>query len=62
MNASDIEMWQTNIESLAGQVAEIHGLETISFIFSKYGASDFDDLDPAKYSEVFAELLQYTTD
>ena len=54
--------WQINIGYLAEEVTEIHGLETVSFVFSKYGASDFEDLNPAKYSEVYAELLQYSTD
>ena len=60
MIASDIEMLKTNIEYLVDVVTEIHGLVLVSFIFSKYGAHSLDDLDPAKYSEVYSELQYYS--
>lgn len=48
--------WEINIENLAASVAEKYGSEEVSFIFSKYGASCFDDLSPVHYGDVFDEL------
>ena len=48
--------WQINIENLAESVAEKYGSEEAEFIFSKYGATCFDDLSPAHYGDVFDEL------
>lgn len=54
--------YMTNIAILADDVVVIHGLEIVSFIFSKYGANTLDDLDTAKYSEVYSELFHYSTE
>lgn len=60
MNASLNERLVSGIEQLAENVAETHGYEVVVFIFSKYGSHYLDDLDPAKYSEVYSELQYYS--
>lgn len=62
MNAFLNERLVSNIEQLAENVAATHGHEVVVFIFSKYGAHCLDDMDPAKYSEVYSEFQYYSTE
>ena len=49
--------WEINITTLAESVAEKYGAEVARTPFARYGATCFDDLNPAYYSEVFGDLM-----
>lgn len=49
--------WEINITNLAESVAEKHGAEVSITPFARYGATSFEDLNPAYYGEVFGDLM-----
>lgn len=49
--------WEINITNLAANVSVKHGAEVARAPFARYGATDFNDLSPAYYSEVFGDLM-----
>jgi hypothetical protein len=49
--------WEININNLTDSVAEKYGIEAARTPFTRYGATCFDDLSPAYYSEVFGDLM-----
>lgn len=54
--------WEINITNLADSIARKYGSEAVSFVFSRYGASGFDDLSPYHYDEVFGDLAMMDED
>jgi hypothetical protein len=54
--------WKINIENIAESVSEKYGKGAVSFVFSKYGATGFDDLSPYHYDEVFGNLAMMDED
>lgn len=56
MKISEKEMWITNIETVAAEVATNVGSETVKAVFRKYDAHSLDDLFPCYYCNVFDEL------
>jgi hypothetical protein len=48
--------WEINIKNSASAVSSIMDAKTVEFVFQKYGASDFDDLSPSQYAEVWDDL------
>ena len=49
--------WQINIENLAARVAETYGSAVAASVFARYDATDFEDLSPAYYDQVFGDLM-----
>ena len=49
--------WEINITNLAESVAEKHGAEAARTPFARCGATCFEDLSSAHYSEVFGDLM-----
>lgn len=49
--------WQINIENLAARVAETYGSAVAASVFARYDATDFEDLSPAYYDQVFGDLI-----
>ena len=49
--------WQINIENLAARVAETYGSDVAASVFARYDATDFEDLSPAYYDQVFGDLI-----
>lgn len=54
--------WQINIENLAARVAEIYGSDVAASVFARYDATDFEDLNPAYYDQVFGDLMLIDAD
>lgn len=55
-------MWKINIENASSRVCSLFGSKVVFAVFQRYNASEFSDLNPCYYSEVFAELEQITND
>ena len=49
--------WQINIENLAARVTETYGSDVAASVFARYDATDFEDLSPAYYDQVFGDLM-----
>ena len=56
MTHDDTEMWCVNIENDADQVCSIYGVAAADSVFQRYDATNFDDLSPSYYEEVFGDL------
>ena len=54
--------WRINIENLAVSVSAEYGSEVAESVFSRYGATCFEDLSPIYYDEVFGDLLLIDSD
>lgn len=54
--------WQINIENLAARVAETYGSDVAASVFARYDATDFEDLSPAYYDQVFGDLMLIDAD
>ena len=50
------EMWLTNIDNVADEVCAYYGVETLTFILSKYNASCTEDIIESDLPNVFNEL------
>lgn len=54
--------WQINIENLTARVAETYGADVAASVFARYDATDFKDLSPAYYDQVFGDLMLIDAD
>ena len=54
--------WRINIETLAASVAEKYGNEVEESAFTPYDATNFDNLSPSHYWDVFGNLQQMDED
>lgn len=54
--------WKINIEYLAAKVAKEYGVDSVAFIFARYDATNFEDLSPCFYEDVFGDLMQMDAD
>ena len=54
--------WQINIENLVARVAETYGSDVAASVFARYDATDFEDLNPAYYDQVFGDLMLIDAD
>ena len=54
--------WRINIETLAASVAEKYGNEVAESAFTPYDATNFDNLSPSHYWDVFGNLQQMDED
>ena len=56
MKKIDDEMWQINIEDAVSRICLIYGTEVATSVFQRYGAHNFEDLNPCFYADVFGDL------
>ena len=49
--------WQINIENHSDSVVKKYGKDDVNFVFTKYGATGLDNLNPSHYDEVFGDLM-----
>ena len=49
-------MWRINIENAASEVCGTYGADVTRSVFQRYDATNFDDLRPCYYGEVFGDL------
>lgn len=56
MTNDEKEMWRTNIQNDATEVASLYGSEIARGIFQRYDATCFENLSPSYYWEVFGDL------
>lgn len=49
--------WEINIQNAAESVAAKYGNEVAASVFKRYDATNFEDLSPAYYAEVFGDLM-----
>ncbi len=54
--------WQINIENLAARVGETYGSDVAASVFARYDATNFEDLSPADYDQVFGDLMLIDAD
>ena len=54
--------WRINIETLAASVAEKYGNEVAESAFTPYDATNFGNLSPSHYWDVFGNLQQMDED
>lgn len=54
--------WRINIENLATSVSAEYGSEVAESVFSRYGATGFEDLSPSYYGVVFSDLMLMDAD
>ena len=54
--------WRINIETHAASVAEKYGNEVAESAFTPYDATNFDNLSPSHYWDVFGNLQQMDED
>ena len=54
--------WFTNIENEADIASERLDSVAVDFVFSKYGATNIEDLSESHFSEVFSELYLMSQD
>ena len=59
MSRDKKEMWRINIENAAHEVC---GADVARSVFQRYDATNFDDLSPCYYSEVFGDLELISND
>jgi hypothetical protein len=62
MSRNEIEMWKTNIENAASEVAAEYGSAVVDSVFARYDATGLHNLASCYYSEVFADLEQIAND
>lgn len=56
MSRNEREMWRINIENTVDAVCGIYGTDAAKSVFHRYDATNFDDLNPCYYAEVFGDL------
>ena len=56
MSHEEHEMWRINIENSVDEVCRTYGADVARSVFKRYDATNFDDLSPCYYSEVFGDL------
>lgn len=49
-------MWRINIENDADEACSNYGAAVVDGVFTRYGATCFDDLNSSHYVEVFGDL------
>ena len=54
--------WRINIENLTASVLAKRESEVAESVFSRYGATCFEDLSPIYFDEVFGDLLLIDSD
>jgi len=62
MSRDKKEMWRINIENAAHEVCGTYGADVARSVFQIYDATNFDDLSPCYYSEVFGDLELISND
>ena len=62
MSRDKKEMWRNNIENAAHEVCGTYGADVARSVFQRYDATNFDDLSPCYYSEVFGDLELISND
>lgn len=62
MSRDEKEMWRINIENMADEVSGTYGANVARSVFQRYDATDFDNLSPCYYDEVFGLLELMTCD
>lgn len=58
MTSEQKEMWQINIENAVSAVCANCSPEAADAIFERYDATDFENLSPCFYADVFGALEQ----
>lgn len=56
------EMWRINIENAVDAVCETYGADVTRSVFQRYDATNFNDLSPCYYVEVFCDLELIASD
>lgn len=56
MSYEEREMWRINIENAVDEVCRTYGADVAKSVFQRYDATDFDDLCPCYYGEIFGDL------
>lgn len=56
MSRNERERWRINIENAVDEVCGTYGADVARSVFQRYDATNFDDLSPCYYGEVFGDL------
>lgn len=56
MSRDEKEMWRINIENAVDEVCGTYDADVAKSVFQRYDATNFDDLSPCYYTEVFGDL------
>ena len=62
MTRDERNNWITNIENTASFIETEIGVETVNFVFEKYGASSVEQIASSDLDEVFSELYAIEAD
>lgn len=63
LTPTEKRVWEDNINLYSSLNEKQYGREAVQFVFKKYDATNFYDLDPSYYQDIFYELYgMYTND
>ena len=56
MSRDERELWRINIGNSVDKVCGTYGSDVVRSVFQRYDATNFEDLSPSYYAEVFGDL------
>lgn len=63
LTPTETRIWEDNINLYSSLNEQKYGLKAVRFVFQKYDATGFDNLNPSYYQDIFYELYgMYTND